>query len=273
MRVGAVLAARVRRRCRPTSPPSELEHALVNLGIEVESIVDQRRHGAGLRWWSAGCSTIEELTGFKKPIRFCPVDVGRPTAPASRRRSSAAPRNFAAGDLVVVILPGGGAAGRLHDRRPPDLRAQLQRHDLLGPRARASATTTPASSCCRPGRRRDAGRRTPGRWSGWTTSWSTSRSPPTAATQMSVRGLARELSHAFGVRVHATRARPSAPRARRPSRPYPVTVVATRSAATGSPPGVVRGHRPGRAEPEWMQRRLITAGIRSISLPSTSPTT
>ena len=62
-------------------------------------------------WSSAGCSTIEELTGFKKPIRYCQVDVGQANGPASRRTSSAAPRNFAVGDQVVVVLPGGVLPG------------------------------------------------------------------------------------------------------------------------------------------------------------------
>src|SRR4030095_2274243 len=51
--------------------------------------------------------TIEELTGFKKPIRFCTVDVGR-DAP---QEIVCGARNFAEGDLVVVILPGGELPG------------------------------------------------------------------------------------------------------------------------------------------------------------------
>ncbi len=53
--------------------------------------------------------TIEELTGFKKPIRFCTVDVGAGNGP----EGSAEPRgiicgatNFVIGDKVVVALPG-----------------------------------------------------------------------------------------------------------------------------------------------------------------------
>ncbi|HEX8344727.1 MAG TPA: phenylalanine--tRNA ligase subunit beta, partial [Actinoplanes sp.] len=55
----------------------QLETALVNLGLNVEEIVDL---GAAV---SGGLVVgrvleIEELTGFKKPIRFCRVDVGNP---------------------------------------------------------------------------------------------------------------------------------------------------------------------------------------------------
>ena len=56
-----------------------------------------------------GALTIEELTGLKKPIRFCTVDVG----PGNGPDGSDEPRgiicgatNFVEGDTVVVALPG-----------------------------------------------------------------------------------------------------------------------------------------------------------------------
>ena len=45
---------------------------------------------------------IEELTGLKKPIRWCQVDVGEQTP----RGVICGATNFAVGDLVVVTLPG-----------------------------------------------------------------------------------------------------------------------------------------------------------------------
>ena len=54
------------------------------------------------RWWSARSLEITELTEFKKPIRFCQVDVGE----AEPRGIVCGARNFAEGDLVVVALPG-----------------------------------------------------------------------------------------------------------------------------------------------------------------------
>ena len=45
---------------------------------------------------------IEELTGFKKPIRYIQVDVGE----AEPRGIVCGARNFAVGDMVVVALPG-----------------------------------------------------------------------------------------------------------------------------------------------------------------------
>jgi phenylalanyl-tRNA synthetase beta chain len=53
----------------------ELERALVGLGLQVESVVDLRTTVTG-SLVVGEVLEIEELTGFKKPIRFCRVDVG-----------------------------------------------------------------------------------------------------------------------------------------------------------------------------------------------------
>ena len=45
--------------------------------------------------------------------------------------------NFFPGDKVVVTLPGSGAARPVPDRRAQDLRTRLRRHDRLGARARS----------------------------------------------------------------------------------------------------------------------------------------
>lgn len=50
--------------------------------------------------------TIEELEGFKKPIRFCTVDVGTANGTGEPQEIVCGARNFAVGDKVVVVLPG-----------------------------------------------------------------------------------------------------------------------------------------------------------------------
>src|SRR5690349_2980733 len=84
----------------------DLERKLVSLGIEVESIVDQAATIKG-DLVVGRVLEVEELTGFKKPIRFTRVDVGNPEP----QEIVCGARNFAAGDLVVVILPGGELPG------------------------------------------------------------------------------------------------------------------------------------------------------------------
>lgn len=85
----------------------EVADLLVRVGFEVEgveSVGDVRGTLVVGR-----VEAIEELTDFKKPIRFCRVNVGaahgHPETPGERGIVCGA-RNFAVGDLVVVALPG-----------------------------------------------------------------------------------------------------------------------------------------------------------------------
>ncbi|ALC05766.1 Phenylalanine-tRNA ligase beta subunit [Corynebacterium deserti GIMN1.010] len=50
--------------------------------------------------------TIEELTGFKKPIRHCHVNVGDANGTGELQSIVCGARNFQEGDTVVVCLPG-----------------------------------------------------------------------------------------------------------------------------------------------------------------------
>ncbi|BCB89115.1 hypothetical protein Psuf_064280 [Phytohabitans suffuscus] len=85
---------------------ADVGDALVRLGIEVDAVVDQRATVRG-DLVVGRVAEIEELTGFKKPIRFCRVDIGRERPQEIVCGAS----NFAPGDLVAVILPGGVLPG------------------------------------------------------------------------------------------------------------------------------------------------------------------
>jgi phenylalanyl-tRNA synthetase beta chain len=98
----------------------DVQAKLISAGLEVETV---EQLGAGL----AGplvvgqVLTIEELEGFKKPIRFCTVDVGAAGGASQAGGAGGGTgepqeivcgaRNFAVGDKVVVILPGGVLPG------------------------------------------------------------------------------------------------------------------------------------------------------------------
>ena len=262
MRV-SVLAARVRRPARRPAPPSELEQALVDLGLEVEAIVDLRAHGHRPAGGRPGPATIEELTGFKKPIRLLP---GR----RRRRNGTGEPQEIVCGATQLRRgRPGRGdparrrAARRVRDRRAQDLRPHLRRHDLLGAASWASATTTPASSCCPPdvaAQPGDDARPVVGLDDVVVELEIT----PDRGYALSVRGIARELSHALRRAVPRPGRRAARP-ARPPSRPYPVDGRATRSAATGSPRAWCAASTRPRRRPAWMRARLTIAGVRSIS--------
>lgn len=51
-------------------------------------------------------AAIEELAGFKKPIRYCQVDVGAANGTGEPQNIICGARNFREGSLVVVSLPG-----------------------------------------------------------------------------------------------------------------------------------------------------------------------
>ncbi|HEV2888317.1 MAG TPA: phenylalanine--tRNA ligase subunit beta, partial [Jatrophihabitans sp.] len=79
----------------------QLGEALVRVGLEVER-VESPADGVSGPLLIGRVERIEELAEFKKPIRYCLVDVGEP-AP---RGIVCGARNFAEGDLIVAALPG-----------------------------------------------------------------------------------------------------------------------------------------------------------------------
>ena len=235
---------------------AELDDALTNLGMEVESVVDQ---GATVKGGLVvgRVLEIEELTGFKKPIRFNLVDVGNPEP----QEIVCGARNYAVGDLVVVILPGGELPGGF----------------VIG--ARKTYGRTSAGMICSArelGLGDDhsgiivlpAGAAEPGTDArgvvGLDDVLVDVEITPDRGYEMSLRGMARELSYVYDA-AYTDPAHLEAPGATADA-PYPVrvddTVGCDRFAAR-----VVRGIDPAATSPEWMQRRLIAAGIRAISLP------
>jgi len=90
--------------------PDELTEAFVRIGVEVEETVSLDQVSGPLV--VARVVEIEELTEFKKPIRYCQVDVGEiatsaDSEPTTKTRGIVCgATNFSEGDLVVAALPG-----------------------------------------------------------------------------------------------------------------------------------------------------------------------
>ncbi|MCP2328606.1 phenylalanyl-tRNA synthetase beta chain [Hamadaea flava] len=240
---------------------AELDAALNDLGIEVEEIVDQRETVRG-SLVVGRVLTVEELTGFKKPIRFCTVDVGAANGTGEPQEIVCGATNFVAGDQVVVILPGGelpggfqiGArktyghmsAGMICSARELGISDE---HDGI--------IVLPAELAVAPG---DDARPIVGLDDMLIDVTPT----PDRGYQMSVRGLARELAHSFGV-------------------PFTDPGLAAAPGATSGdawdividdPAGcdrfaarLVRGVDPAAATPDFMARRLTAAGVRVLGLP------
>ncbi len=101
MRVAQSWLTEILQRATPewNVTAEELDAGFVRVGLEVEDIetlgrIDNLVVGRVVE--------ITELTEFKKPIRFCKVDVGEDEP----RGIVCGARNFAEGDLIVAALPG-----------------------------------------------------------------------------------------------------------------------------------------------------------------------
>ncbi|MGA4847789.1 phenylalanine--tRNA ligase subunit beta [Streptomyces sp. G5(2025)] len=88
-----------------TETGRDVQAKLIEVGLEVETV---EQLGGGLKGplVVGKVLTIEELEGFKKPIRFCTVDVGTANGTGEPQEIVCGARNFAVGDKVVVVLPG-----------------------------------------------------------------------------------------------------------------------------------------------------------------------
>ncbi|MGW2684393.1 phenylalanine--tRNA ligase subunit beta [Streptomyces sp. NPDC001414] len=88
-----------------TETGRDVQAKLISAGLEVET-VEQLGDGLKGPLVVGRVLTIEELEGFKKPIRFCTVDVGTANGTGEPQEIVCGARNFAVGDKVVVVLPG-----------------------------------------------------------------------------------------------------------------------------------------------------------------------
>ncbi|MEV7320941.1 phenylalanine--tRNA ligase subunit beta [Streptomyces sp. NPDC093970] len=88
-----------------TETGRDVQAKLISAGLEVET-VEQLGDGLKGPLVVGQVLTIEELEGFKKPIRFCTVNVGAANGTGAPQEIVCGARNFAVGDKVVVVLPG-----------------------------------------------------------------------------------------------------------------------------------------------------------------------
>ena len=233
----------------------ELAERLIPIGFEVETVHES---GTGLSGplLVGQVLEIEELTGFKKPIRYCQVQVG-PEA-ADVRGIVCGARNFNVADKVVVALPGAVlpgdfkiAARTTYDHvsdgmicsarelglgddhagiivLPADCQVGADAIELLGIRDEVLdiAVTTDRGYC------------------------------------LSMRGMARETAIAYGLTLRdpALLDTPAAT-----GHGYPVQ-LADPIGCDRFVARAVRGIDPLAATPLWMQRRIQLAGMRPISL-------
>ncbi|MBW8486563.1 phenylalanine--tRNA ligase subunit beta [Actinomadura parmotrematis] len=236
----------------------ELAAKLIAAGLEVETV---EQAGAGITGpiVVGRVLEIEELAGFKKPIRYCAVDVGDANGTGEPQRIVCGATNFAAGDLVVVILPGGELPGgfKIGSRKtygrlsegmicsvtelgigddhsgilvlpPGTAEVGADAVELLGMRDEVlDIAVTPDRGYC-----------------------------------LSIRGVAREAATAYDVPFHDPAA-VGPPAGEAPGHP---AAIADPSACDRFVLREVRGFDPAAPSPVWLRTRLFRAGVRPVSL-------
>ncbi|GAA2994572.1 phenylalanine--tRNA ligase subunit beta [Streptomyces drozdowiczii] len=241
-----------------TETGRDVQAKLVAVGLEVETV---EQTGAGLSGplVVGQVLTIEELEGFKKPIRFCTVDVGTANGSGEPQEIVCGARNFAVGDKVVVVLPGAVlpgdfaiAARKTYGRTshgmicsadelgmgddgthgiivlPPEHEAGTDAIELLELRDEVlDIAVTPDRGYC-----------------------------------LSMRGVAREAAIAYGLPLRDP-ALLDVPAPNAYGYPVKVSDPIGCSRFTAR---TVTGLQPEARTPIWMQRRLQKAGMRPISL-------
>jgi phenylalanyl-tRNA synthetase beta chain len=246
--------------------PDQLEKALVRVGLEVEEIVDLRATVAG-PLVVGRVLAIDELSGFKKPIRHCQVDVGAVgSTPGEPQSIVCGAINFAVGDLVVVALPGsvlpGDFAigsrqtyGRLSDGMICSARELGIGDDhagiiVLPPDAAVDGVAVRPGDDARP-------------LVGLDDIVLDLSITPDRGYCFSARGIARELAHSLDLPYTDPAAAITPVSATAGG--YPVQVLDQRGCDRFTAV-TVRGVDPTAASPNWMKARLIHAGMRPISL-------
>lgn len=233
-------------------PAAELEQTLVRIGHEVEEVIALGPVEGPL---TVGRVTdIEELTGFKKPIRFCRVDVGD----GPSREIVCGATNFAVGNLVVVALPGttlpGGFAITARKTYGRSSDGMICSAAELGLGADHSGILVLPPGTADPG---DDGAAVLGLDD---VIFHLALTPDRGYT-MSLRGLAREIACAYDLDfVDPAHVAPLPAHAEA----WPLTV----QPGTGVRRFALRpvtGIDPAAVSPWWLQRRLLLSGIRATS--------
>ncbi|MDA2814050.1 phenylalanine--tRNA ligase subunit beta [Nocardiopsis sp. RSe5-2] len=231
---------------------------LIEAGLEVETV---EAVGADITGplVAGRVLEIEELTGFKKPIRFCRVDVGRANGTGEPQGIVCGARNFAEGDLVVVALPGaelpGGfaiGARKTYGRMSEGMICSASELNLWEDHA-GIIVLEPGTA--EPGE--DAFGFLPLREDVLDIAVT-----PDRGYALSVRGVARDAAALYGTDFRD-----------------PAEAVGVAGTAGGGHPAeadpalcgnyvlrTARGYDPAAPTPIWMKRRLALCGVRSISL-------
>ncbi|HVB44363.1 MAG TPA: phenylalanine--tRNA ligase subunit beta [Streptosporangiaceae bacterium] len=249
---------------RPDTEPAEVARRLTAAGLEVEAVQQAGHDITGVV--VAEVTGIEELTGFKKPVRYCQVTTGDDKP----HNVICGAVNFAVGDRVPLAQPGarlpGGfeiGAKKAYGRMSEGMicsAAELAIGDdhsgilVLPPDAPLGADFVA--------------------YAGLADHVLDITVTPDRGYALSIRGVARELATSYGLRYAdpADAELPADPGAKLPSEPGAVSAE-VHAASIEDPTACdrfvlreVRGFNLAAATPLALRVRLARAGLRSVSL-------
>ncbi|GAA1462514.1 phenylalanine--tRNA ligase subunit beta [Williamsia maris] len=235
---------------------AQIDAGFVRVGFEIEDVEDFPAITGPLV--VGRVAEITELTEFKKPIRFCQVDVGEDVP----RGIVCGARNFAEGDLIVAALPGSVlpgdfaiAARKTYGHTSDGMICSVSElgigTDHSGILVLAPGTAAPGTDA------HDA--------LGLSDTAIDVNVTPDRGYAFSVRGLARELAASFEL-PYSDPAGPDTQAMTREASDdaWPVRIDPS-SGATRYCAQVIRGVDPTAVSPWWIQKRLLVAGVRPIS--------
>ncbi|GLZ06916.1 phenylalanine--tRNA ligase beta subunit [Actinomadura sp. NBRC 104412] len=238
----------------------ELAARLIAAGLEVETV---ERAGADVTGplVVGRVLAIEELTGFKKPIRYVQVDVGDANGTGEPQNIICGATNFAVGDRVVVILPGGVLPGgfRIDARKTY---GKVSEGMICSVRELGIGDDHTGILVLPPGDEE------PGADAmellGLRDDILDIAVTPDRGYALSIRGIAREAAIAYGVPFTDPAAIELPPEDQR-GEAYPAS-IADPTACDRFVLREVRGFDPSAQSPMWMRVRLHRAGMRPVSL-------
>jgi phenylalanyl-tRNA synthetase beta chain len=231
---------------------------LIAAGLEVESVETAGGDVSG-PLVVGRVDAIEELTEFKKPIRWCQVDVG--LEHGGVRGIVCGARNFAVGDHVVVALPGAVLPGdfRITAR---ETYGHVSDGMICSQRELGLGDDHDGIMVLDSGTVGDDGAALLGLGEETLDIAVT----PDRGYALSVRGVAREVATAFGLPFDDPGQRlVDLPAPAADAAPWPCGVEDPEMCELFTLRRII-GFDPAAATPGWMERRLVASGMRPVSL-------
>ncbi|NYI04030.1 phenylalanine--tRNA ligase subunit beta [Allostreptomyces psammosilenae] len=236
----------------------EVADRLLAIGHEVEAV---EQLGAGLKGplVVGQVLAIEELSGFKKPIRHCQVDVGDANGTGEPQSIVCGATNFAVGDQVVVVLPGGVLPGDFQIAARKTY-GRMSEGMICSARELGMSDEHDGIIVLPPGQQVGADAI---ELLGLVDEVLDIAVTPDRGYCLSLRGIAREAATAYGVALRD----PALLDVPAGTGPGPAVNVEDTAGCDRFVARAVTGLNPEARTPLWMQRRIQMAGMRPINLP------